>query len=114
MNLLLGLTAALLPAILLWLYIWKKDSQPEPASWLLKAVLLGVVICIPVAMLEIGIESMLFGIEGQPASLVDTTAKAFLVAALPEESYKLLAIWIILRKNPYFDEHLQRNGCLFR
>lgn len=105
MNLLLGLTAALLPAILLWLYIWKKDSQPEPASWLLKAVLLGVVICIPVAMLEIGIESMLFGIEVQPASLVDTTAKAFLVAALPEEFFKLLAIWIILRKNPYFDEH---------
>jgi RsiW-degrading membrane proteinase PrsW (M82 family) len=27
------------------------------------------------------------------------------VAALPEESFKLLALWFVLRKNPYFDEH---------
>ena len=28
-----------------------------------------------------------------------------MVAALPEESFKLLALWLILRHNPYFDEH---------
>ena len=31
--------------------------------------------------------------------------QAFVVAALPEESFKLLALWLVLRKNPYFDEH---------
>lgn len=29
--------AALLPAIMLWLYLWKKDIQKEPTSWLVKA-----------------------------------------------------------------------------
>lgn len=105
MSSILIFTAALLPAILLWLYIWKQDPQSEPTSWLVKAVLCGIGICIPVAILEMGIEAVLFGVEGQPANLLETTANAFVVAALPEESFKLLALWLVLRKNPYFDEH---------
>lgn len=97
--------AALLPAILLWLYIWKKDIQKEPTSWLVKAVLWGVAITIPVAILESGIGAMLFGVEGKPTSLLGTTTMAFVVAALPEEMFKLFALWMVLRKNPYFDEH---------
>lgn len=97
--------AALLPAALLWLYIWKKDPQKEPTSLLIKATCWGAAICVPVAILEIGIQSMLFGVEGQLTNIIDTTVMAFLVAALPEESFKLLVLWLILRKNPYFDEH---------
>lgn len=99
------LLAALLPAFLLWLYIWKKDKYKEPTSWLVKAVLWGVPIIIPVAILESGIEAMLFGVEGKPTSLLGTTTMAFVVAALPEETFKLFALWMVLRKNPYFDEH---------
>lgn len=99
------LTAALLPAVILWLYIWKKDSQPEPTSWLIKAILLGVGICIPVAMLEVGIEMLLFTAGIAPTNLIGTTIQAFIVAAIPEETFKLLALWLILRKNPHFDEH---------
>ena len=99
------LSAALFPAILLWLYIWKKDTQKEPTSWLVKAVLWGVAICIPVALVEGGIEALLFGVDGKPSSLFGTTTMAFIVAALPEETFKLFALWMILRKNPYFDEH---------
>jgi RsiW-degrading membrane proteinase PrsW (M82 family) len=105
MNMLLILTAALLPAIALLYYIWKKDTQKEPTSWLVKAVLWGVAICFPVAILEMIIKSILFGTGGTPTSLTGTTAMAFFVAALPEESLKLLALWQVLRKNPYFDEH---------
>lgn len=97
--------AALLPAAILWLYIWKKDSQPEPTSWLIKAVLLGVGICIPVVIVEIGIEFLLFSAGIVPTDLVGTTIRAFVVAAIPEETFKLLALWLILRKNPHFDEH---------
>ena len=103
MNILILFTVALLPAVLLWVYIWKRDPQPEPTSWLVKAVLFGVGICIPVALLEVGIQQILFK-EG-PTTLLGTTIDAFLVAALPEESFKLLALWLILRHNPYFDEH---------
>lgn len=105
MNLALILIAALLPAILLWIYIWKQDPQPEPTIWLVKAVLWGVGICIPVAVLEMGIETIIFGVGVQPSSIIGTTTIAFVVAALPEETFKLLALWIVLRKNPYFDEH---------
>jgi len=97
--------AALLPAFILWLYIWKKDTQKEPTSWLVKAVLWGVVICFPVAILETGIQTTLFGVDAQPTTLFDTTIVAFVVAALPEELFKLFALWMVLRKNPYFDEH---------
>lgn len=105
MSTLIMLTVALLPAILLWIYIWRKDAQPEPTFWLVKAVIWGVVICIPVAFLELGIQTFLFGEDGVPSTLIGTTIEAFLVAAIPEESFKLFALWMILRKNPYFDEH---------
>lgn len=104
MNILILLAAALLPAIFLWLYIWKKDSQPEPSKWLAKASLLGMGIFIPLIFIEPIIQLCLFGYE-EPTTLFGTTIKAFIVAALPEEAFKLLALWLILRKNPYFDEH---------
>ena len=103
MNIFILLTAALLPAILLWYYIWKQDPQPEPTRWLLKAAFYGVGICIPVVIAEVLIENTIF--DGMPSTLIGTTIQAFLVAALPEESFKLLALWLVLRKNPFFDEH---------
>lgn len=105
MDFIFKLALALLPAFLLWLYIWKKDPQKEPTSWLVKAVLWGAGICIPVGFVEMVIESMLFGADGGPYTLFGTTARAFFSAALPEESAKLLVLWLLLRKNPYFDEH---------
>ena len=62
MNYVVILIVALLQAVFLWLYIWKKDTQKEPTSWLLKAVLWGVALIIPVAILESGIETFLFGV----------------------------------------------------
>ena len=103
MNILILLLAALLPAILLFLYICKLDPQPEPKSWLTKALLYGVGISVPIVIVELAIEYAIFG--GEISTLFDTTIRAFFVAALPEEGFKLLALWLVLRKNPYFDEH---------
>ena len=103
MNLIIFLSA-LLPALLLFLYIWKKDPQKEPTSQLVKAVLWGVGICIPLAFLEHAINGAMFGGSG-PLTLFGTTARAFFVAALPEEAFKLFALWMVLCKNPYYDEH---------
>ena len=98
------LIAALLPAILLFLYIWRKDAaQPEPFRWLLRALLAGAGLCIPVALVEMVISNYLFP-AGGPTTLFGTTVEAFFVAAVPEECAKLLALWLVLRKNPYFDE----------
>jgi len=97
--------AAVLPAILLWLYICKHDAQPEPMSQMLKAFLYGALICIPIGFVELYISRMLFPPVGSPSTLLGSTVEAFLVAALPEEGFKLLALWLILRNNKYFDEH---------
>ena len=105
MTVLIKLAIALIPAILLWFYIWKKDPHKEPTSWLVKAMLLGIGICIPVAFVELVIEAVLFGTTGGPFTLFGTTVRAFFVAAVPEETAKLLVLWLLLRKNPYFDEH---------
>lgn len=105
MSTLIILAAALFPAILLLLYIWKKDPQPEPTSQLIKAVLWGMAICVPVALLEMLIQTLLTNAGVDSSTLVGTTIDAFVVAALPEETFKLLVLWLVLRKNPYFDEH---------
>ena len=105
MDSLFALIAALLPAVLLWMFIWKKDPQKEPTPRLVKATLWGIAIIIPVAIIETLFVLMLFGSDGNPSTLFGTTIQAFIVAAVPEESFKLLALWIVLRKNPFFDEH---------
>ena len=101
MQTLIILLVALLPAVLLWLYIWKKDPHKEPATELWKATVLGILICIPVVILELGINAVI----GEPTTVANTTLKAFLGAALPEEAFKLLALWLVLRRNKYFDEY---------
>ena len=65
---------------------------------------MGAGICIPIGFVELAIETALFA-DGGPHTLFGTTVQAFLVAAVPEETFKLLALWMVLRKNPYFDEH---------
>ena len=84
---------------------YMEERYAERTDFVVKAVLWGVAIIIPVAILESGIEAMLFGVEGKPTSPLGTTTMAFVVAALPEETFKLFALWMVLRKNPYFDEH---------
>lgn len=105
MNGVFLLAIAILPAALLWVYIWYKDPKKEPMNRLMKAILYGFGLVFVVGALELGLMSLLFGENGEPTTLLGTTVKAFIVAAIPEEFFKLLALWLVLRRNPYFDEH---------
>lgn len=98
------IAAAVLPAVFLGLYIWRKDPHPEPFRWVWRAFLAGMLICIPVALVEQYIHALLFG-AGEPTTLFGSTTMAFFVAAAPEEGAKLLALWLLLRRNPQFDEN---------
>ena len=100
----LQLAAALLPAIFLAIYIWRKDPHKEPVSWLIRAFVYGVLISIPVVFIENFINGLLFA-GGEPTSLFGSTVRAFFVAALPEESAKLFVLWLIVHNNRNFDEH---------
>lgn len=99
------LAAALLPAIFLLVYTLRKDAWPEPKKELKKALLGGVLIIPAVCIVEGLVDQLLFGPGGSPSTYPGVMARAFFTAAIPEESFKLLALWLVLRKNPYFDEH---------
>lgn len=98
------LLAAVLPPFLLILYIWWKDKlQREPFSQMAKGFLYGILS----AGLAIGLETTLSALSlvpDDPDSLLQAAWKAFVGAAIPEELAKLFMLWLLVRKNKYFDE----------
>ena len=101
-NLYLILGAAILPAFLLVLYIYKRDKyQPEPLSQILRGVAYGIIS----AILAILLEHTIMWIIGEfPEGWVGAVLKGFVGAAIPEEAAKLFMLYLLLRRNPYFDE----------
>lgn len=106
MQILLILLSALAPvAILLW-YIYFKDSlQPEPTRLLIKAFWFGILSVFLVFVTVYPLQLLTgFGLE-ESETISEAFVNAFCTAAIPEEAAKLLVLWLLLRKNPYFDEH---------
>lgn len=108
MLIVLILIAALAPVFWLFATIYMKDSaQPEPPKWLLKAFFYGALAALLSLAYGLIVES-LFGVDvtnEQYSSLVEAVGDAFLLAAIPEELAKFIMLWLLLRKNPFFDEH---------
>ena len=105
LSVLIAFAVAVLPAILLLAYILKKDAKPEPTGKIVMALFLGIVIVLPIILVETGVSDFLFGDGGEGQSFIGNCVDAFFVAAIPEETFKLLALWLVLRNNPHFDEH---------
>ncbi|MDO4930516.1 MAG: PrsW family glutamic-type intramembrane protease [Bacteroidales bacterium] len=100
------LAVALLPVIVLSYYIYQKDKMsPEPLGQLMKAFALGLM-SVPLSLLL----SVPFGGLGfyppEIATVLDAVKSAFFGAAIPEELAKLFVLWLLLRKNRHFDEHV--------
>ena len=103
---LLIIITALIPALLLGWWIYKKDSaRPEPLRMLIKAFLYGVGSTFVTLVITqfLGIIGLFSYDLGSFSGAVST---ALFAAALPEEMAKLLMLWLFLRKNPYYDEYL--------
>ncbi len=99
------LLSALLPVGILAFHIYKKDSNPEPGLELAKAFVLGIVSCFLSVILSGPFERMgLFVLE--PTTIAGSISKSFFGAAIPEECAKLFVLWLMLRKNKHFDEHM--------
>lgn len=101
----LVIITALIPAAILGWWIYTKDSiRPEPLPMLFKAFLYGVgsaFITIVVGQLLSQIGLMVFDLN----SFSGAVSTALFAAALPEEIFKLLMLWLFLRNNPYYDEY---------
>lgn len=99
------LIAAVLPALVLVYYIYRKDKyQREPARQLMKAFGYGIlsvfVVCFVLAPFIMRITI------AEPATVKAAFWNAFMTAGLPEEAAKLFCLWLFLRRNPYFDEYI--------
>ena len=108
MTVFLVILAALAPVVWLLWTIYRKDSvQPEPTTWLLKAFLYGVGSVFLTFFISLPL-SIVLGLnidKDTYASLLEALEDAFLLAAVPEELAKFFMLWLLLRKNPFFDEH---------
>ncbi|MGM9802992.1 MAG: PrsW family glutamic-type intramembrane protease [Muribaculaceae bacterium] len=96
--------AAIIPAVILVLYIYGKDDRPEPVGQLVKAFLLGALsaplsLCISLPLRILGYYTE------NPVGLFDCFRTSFYGAALPEEIAKLFVLWLVLRRNKYYDEY---------
>lgn len=111
--------AAIVPAAILCIYIYKKDrAEKEPAGLLLLLLGLGVLICYPAAVTEQLLSNILdsifipfctqmsdgtFVIEDPILFRIYTALEYFLNVALVEEGYKLLVLVLATRKNKNFN-----------
>ena len=107
MQITLILISALTPVAVLLFYIFRKDKvQPEPTKWLLKAFGFGVLSMFLSFVFSVP-ACLLLGMEMDAntySSIREAFADAFVLAAIPEELAKLIMLWLLLRKNPHFDE----------
>ena len=97
---------ALLPIAILVYYIYQKDKKsPEPTGQLLKAFFYGI-LSIPLSFC-MSIPLGLIGVYPTEAtSIFGSVSAAFFGAAIPEEIAKFFLLWLVLRKNRFFDEKM--------
>lgn len=98
--------AALAPALILLIYILVKDSlHPEPFKQIVKGFGFGCLSALLV-LVAVGIPDLLGLINFDASTVFGVICDAFFTAAFPEEAAKMFMLWLLLRKNPFFDEHM--------
>ncbi|MCQ2535594.1 MAG: PrsW family glutamic-type intramembrane protease [Lachnospiraceae bacterium] len=94
---------ALLPTIVLLVYIYKMDKlEKEPRKLLFKCFLWGVIIIAPVIAVEEGI-SFIFEDLFVKGSVGDAIVEGFIVAAFTEELFKFIVLKWKTWKSPEFN-----------
>lgn len=93
--------SAVVPSLLLLRYFQSRDAYPEPSRVIWTTFLLGVLVTLPILALEWPL--LLLTRELKNPYLVGLVS-SFLVAAVPEETFKLLVLLVYTRKQSDFDE----------
>lgn len=103
-----NIALAVAPALLLlWLFKKWDEKRPEPPGAVRNVVILGMITCIPAALIELGESSAL----GDILQMQGQFLNAFFSAAVTEEAVKLAVVLIFLWRKPYFDEVM--DGILY-
>lgn len=95
--------AAIAPVLILLYYVYSKDFKPEPKRLIFKGFCYGALSTFLSALISSPL--MCLGLfTKERGTLLEAAKLSFFGAAVPEESAKLLMLWLLLRKNPEFDE----------
>lgn len=109
-DIIIMLLAGLLPAILLVIYVKYRDrEQPEPWGKIVKGIFFGV-LSVVVSVLISQVWDILPYLLGfgwiYDVPIIRGIFIAFYNAAIPEETAKLLLLWLLLRSNKEFDQNI--------
>lgn len=97
------LILALAPVFIILIYIYIRDKyEKEPLSLLVKALLLGVLIVVPVFFVEKFLQAAGANLSGYSK----IAYVAFIVAAFTEEIFKFAALYYLIWKNKAFNEKI--------
>jgi protease PrsW len=104
MNLAISLTLAVVPALFIVGYFIRRDrAKPEPKKMIVKLFLLGILSTLPVILIEVSFLEMRCLLYPH-YELLFPLFKAFIIAALVEESFKLFIVRKFAFKKKCFDE----------
>lgn len=99
--LLLNICLAVIPAVILLIYFYRKDKQKkEPVSLVIKVFAFGFLSVIP----AIAIEMLILQFVSDRFSVISILIRAFIVAGLVEEGIKLKTVLLVAYPNNNFDE----------
>jgi protease PrsW len=95
------LLLALAPAVILMMYVYFRDKyEKEPIKLILKGVLLGAIVIFPVGIIENFISGFSSDLDKIPKAAYD----GFIMAGATEEAFKFLMVFILIWRNPNFNE----------
>jgi len=95
------LTIALAPVLIILVYIYFRDRyEKEPLGLLLRGLFAGILITVPIIFAEKFLSWPAQDISG----LSKAAYESFIMAALTEEGFKFLAVFLLFWRNREFDE----------
>ena len=95
--------AAIAPALILLWYVYRRDTMPEPTRLIAKGFFYGGLSALLSTLISGPLLNMGF-YTTDPRTVQEAVKIAFFGAAIPEETAKLLMLWLLLRNCPEFDE----------
>lgn len=92
---------ALAPVFIIAFYIYFRDKyEKEPLGLLARSLLIGIVITLPVIL----VENLLEHFNNSMAGLAQAAYRAFITAGFTEEFFKYLAFLLIIWRSRHFNE----------
>jgi|SRR3989344_292248 len=90
----------LAPSVFWLSFYLKKDCHPEPKHLIANTFLMGII----VSLIALAFQYLFLMVNPTEAYMPEETGSFFLWAAFVEEFVKFMAVWIIILRNPEFDE----------